>query len=106
MDTRYRLHIFPKSAGEGAVPKVSRSPLTLLFVTLMILALAAPLLLTLPRTLDAAVSPSAAANAAPAAAAADPGRPFHEQYPAQATTSWEDSLEQTELATWRARASD
>ena len=104
MDTRYRLHIFPKSTGEGAVPKVSRGPLTLLFVTLMILALAAPLLLTLPRTLDAAVSPPPAATAPASTGTSE--RPFHERHPVQATTSWEDSLEQTELATWRARASD
>jgi hypothetical protein len=103
MHTKYRLHMFPKSSGDDTVPKVRRSRLTLLFITLTILALAAPLLLTLPRTLDAAVSLPPAASA-PAMAASE--RPFHEQHPMQATTSWEDSLEQTELATWRARASD
>ena len=105
MDTKYRLHISQKNTGENAGPKVrSRTPLTLLFITLMVLALAAPLLLTLPRTLDAAVGPSPAVSAAPAASTSE--RPFHEQYPVHATTSWEDSLEQTEPATWRARVSD
>ena len=105
MDTKYRLHISHKNAGENAGREVrSRTPLTVLFITLMVLALAAPLLLTLPRTLDAAVGPSPAVRAAPVASTAE--RPFHEQYPMQATTSWEDSLEQTELATWRARVSD
>ena len=105
MDTKYRLHVSPEDTGAGAVPDVdSRSPMALLFITLMILALAAPLLLTLPQTLDAAVSPPPAATALRPTPAAE--RPFHERYPVQATTSWEDSLEQTELATWRARASD
>ena len=96
MDTKYTLHITPKDASAGAVPDVdSRSPTTLLFITLMILALSAPLLATLPQTLDAAAGPLPAAAAAPRAEASSE-RPFHERYPVQATTSWEDTLEQTE----------
>jgi hypothetical protein len=96
MDTRYRLHIAPEDAAAGAVPDVKdRGPVMLLFVTLLILAFALPLLATLPQTLDAAASPPPAAVTEPRAT--PPGeRPFHERYPVRATTSWEDSLEQTE----------
>jgi hypothetical protein len=67
----------------------------LLFITIMILAFALPLLATLPQTLDAAASPPPAAVTVPRAT--PPGeRPFHERYPVRATTSWGASLEQTE----------
>jgi hypothetical protein len=106
MDTKYRLHIASKDAGVDAVPDVKeRGPMMLLLITLIILAFSVPLLATLPRTLDAAASPPPIAITAPRDMHSTE-RPFHERYPAQETSSWEDALEQSELATWRARASD
>jgi hypothetical protein len=96
MDTKCRLHLAPKDADAGAVPDVKeRGPLMLLVITLLILAIALPLLATLPQTLDAAASPPAAMATAPRTVQSTE-RPFHERYPVQAATSWEDSLEQTE----------
>jgi hypothetical protein len=76
----------------------------LLCITLMILAVSAPLLVTLPQTLEAAASPAPAVALPSSSQSGEPA--FHQRYPTDATTSWSDSLDETELAAWRMRSSD
>ena len=113
MDTKYRLHIAPKDTAEGAVPEIETGgPITLLCAAVIAACFAAPLLLTLPQTLDAAGAPAPLIRetigeaAFQAATGAVPESTFHERHPAPATAAWVDRLEESELATWRQRASD
>ena len=104
MDMNWRVHMPPEQQAGGGPDVTARRAVMLLCVALLILAVVAPLLLTFPKKLDAAVGPVGAATDAAANEAAPV--PFHEQYPIQSSSSWVDSLEQGELATWRSRASD
>jgi hypothetical protein len=113
MDTRYRLHIAPKDNAEGAVPEIhTGSPITLFCAAVIGVCFAAPLLMTLPQTLDAAASPAPLLRetmdqaALQAAMGAAPEPTFHERYPVPPAGSWVDTLEESELAAWRLRASD
>ncbi|HZN25742.1 MAG TPA: hypothetical protein VFB75_16065 [Burkholderiales bacterium] len=104
MKTKYTLHIAPtdSNANAGAMRDADgRRPTIVLLIALVLLAVAAPLLVTLPQTLDAVASPPPAVVRIPATE-----EPFHEQYPVQATTSWEDTLDMGERAIWRMRSSD
>ena len=113
MDTKYRLHIAPKDTAEGSVPEIQTGgPITLFCAALIGVCFAAPLLFSLPQTLDAAVSSAPLIRETMGQAAlqgATGGAPeptFHERHPLQATDSWVDTLEESELATWRLRSSD
>lgn len=75
--------------------------IALLCVALVVVALSVPLLLTLPRTLDAVVSPMSVVGEASASGSSVP-RPF----PAASAESWVDTMEEGEVARWRMRASD
>ena len=75
--------------------------IALLCVALVVIALSVPLLLTLPRTLDAVVSPMSVVGEAIASESSLPG-----QSPAATAESWVDTLEEGEVARWRMRASD
>lgn len=112
MDTKYKLHLRPEDSDAGAVPEIrTGGAITLFCVAVIGLSFGAPLLVTLPQMLDAVASAPPliddtlrAATSQPLAPAPEPT--FHERYPSQATGSWIDTLEESELATWRMRASD
>ena len=113
MDTKYRLHIAPKDTAEKSVPKIQTGgPITLFCAAVIGVCFAAPLLLSLPQTLDAAVSPAPpiretmGQTAFQDATGGAPEPTFHERHPVQATDSWVDTLEESELATWRLRSSN
>jgi hypothetical protein len=75
--------------------------IALLCVALAVVALSVPLLLTLPRTLDAVASPMSAAEEASASDSS-----LSQQSSARTAESWVDTLEEGEIAQWRMRASD
>ena len=100
MDIRHRLYL----AREGGASDTRNDAVILFCVGVVAVCFAAPLLLTLPQTLDAAERPVAASIERAASGASE--APDHERYPVQATSDWVDSLEETELAVWRQRASD
>jgi len=102
MDTQHRLRIAHKGAGAGS--EVHKGAVMLFCVAVVAVCFAAPLLLTLPKTLDAAERP-APTPVEPASEHA-PEAPYHERYPVQGTSDWTDTLEETELAAWRLRSSD
>jgi hypothetical protein len=105
MNMKCKLRLCPgQPAGDNAPDSTGRRPVMLICITLMFVALAAPLLLTLPRTLDAAQSPAPAMTMPTPASVSEPA--FHERHAPQGTTSWSDSLEESALATWRLRYSD
>ena len=113
MDTRYRLHIAPKDTAAGAVPEIQTGgPITLFCAALIAVCFAAPLLMSLPQTLDAVASPTPLIRetigqaALQTATGATPEPTFHERYPVQGATSWVDTLEESELAAWRLHSSD
>ena len=98
---------------KGAVPEIETGgPITLFCAAVIGVCFAAPLLFSLPQTLDAAVSPAPLIRetmgqaVSQGATGAAPEPTFHERHPLQATDSWVDTLEESELATWRLRSSD
>ena len=105
MNTRMSLHTATSDASAGEIPAAETGGLTMIICTLLVaVCFAAPLLLTLPQTMDAVASsrPVLSDIAVGDVAAAT----FHERHPVQAGTDWFDSLEDAELAQWRMRASD
>jgi hypothetical protein len=75
--------------------------IVLFCVALIVIALCAPLLMTLPRTLDAALRPVSAVGEASASESSLP-----EQSSGVSADSWVDTMEEGEIAQWRMRASD
>ena len=106
MNTKASLHIATNNDGaERATREPRAEGLTILIGALVVMTcFAAPLLLTLPKAMDAAAKPTPLISEA--AAADFTGPAFHERYQVQASQDWVDSLEETELAQWRMRASD
>jgi hypothetical protein len=103
MDTKYKVNIAPRDAAAGAMPDLEvRRPITLLCITLIVLAVAAPLLVTLPQTLDAAASPAPAT----ARASAAPERSYRAEPSVQRAELSVDTADPHEVALWRLRSSD
>jgi hypothetical protein len=102
MNASQELHIARKEG--DARSDVHTDAVMLFCVGVVAICFAAPLLLTLPQTLDAAERPvSAWVGPAPDETSQ---APFHERYSMQPTSDWADSLDEGELAAWRQRASD
>ena len=105
MNAKTSLRIATNDVSAGEIPETDTSALTMIVCALLIaVCFAAPLLLTLPQTMDAVASsrPVWSDIGVSEAAAAT----FHERHPVQAGTDWYDSLEEAEVAQWRMRASD
>ena len=113
MDTRYGLDITPKDSAAGAAAELQTcGPITVFCMVVIVLSFGAPLLMTLPRVLDAAASPAPLisevlqAGASRTTFAPQPERPFRDVQSAQATRAWVETLEGEALANWRLRSSD
>ena len=105
MTNKANLRIAATDASAGAVPDVETGPITVVVGALLVaVCFAAPLLLTLPQTMDAAAS--AGPSIREVAVTAAPEATFHERYPGQPSVDWTDSLDESSLAEWRMRASD
>jgi hypothetical protein len=106
MNTQASLHIATKDvAADRATREPRAEALTMIIGALVVMTcFAAPLLLTLPKAMDAAATPTPLIGEAAAADLTGPA--FHERYPVQASQDWVDSLEESALAQWRMRASD
>jgi hypothetical protein len=101
MDTHYHVNITARGAAARATADADvRRPITLLCITLVVLALAAPLLVTLPQTLDAAASP------APVSATASTSAERFYRAERAGQDSGVDIVTADELAVWRMRSSD
>ena len=102
MDARNRLHVAGKNA--GGISEKKNAVVVLFCIAVVALCFVVPLLLTLPRTLDAAerTAPRAVETSSTHASEV----PFHERYKVQGTEAWVDTLEETDVATVRRRASD
>jgi hypothetical protein len=97
---------FKSKVGDKPQTRATRDPtacraVALLCAALAVIALCAPLLVTLPRTLDSVVTPMSVVGKASASESSTP-----EQSPAKPAESWVDPFEEGELAQWRMRASD
>ena len=94
MNTKASLHIathYDVPAGSAREPKPEG--LTMIIGALVVMTcFAAPLLLTLPQTMDAAASPGPMISEAVAADA--PTGTFHARYPVKAGVDWVDSMEE------------
>jgi hypothetical protein len=98
MNTKSSLHIATREdRAAGASGEAQSEGLTTIIGALVVMTcFAAPLLLTLPQTMDAAASPAPMIREA---VAADSNAPtFHERHPLQAGTDWSDPLEQSVVA--------
>ena len=94
MNTKASPHISPiYSVPAGSAPEAKPEGLTMILGALVVMmCFAAPLLLTLPQTLDAAARPIPMISEAVAADA--PAGTFHERYPVKAGADWADSMEE------------
>lgn len=94
MNTKASLHIARNhDVSVGAAREPKPEGLTMIIGALVVMTcFAAPLLLTLPQTLDAAASAGPMISEAVAADA--PAGTFHERYPVKAGVDWADSMEE------------
>src|SRR5687767_10443430 len=97
MNTKAHLHIATKDVTAGAVPEVETAGISIILGALLVVAcFAAPLLLTLPQTMDAAASPRPSVR--DVVITSVPETAFHERHPAAVKESWTDTLDETALA--------
>ncbi|HYH43808.1 MAG TPA: hypothetical protein VD867_17700 [Burkholderiales bacterium] len=94
MNTKASPHIAPNySIPAGSAPESKKEGLTMIVGALVVMmCFAAPLLLTLPQTMDAAARPIPMIGEAVAADA--PTGTFHERHPVKAGADWADSMEE------------
>ena len=93
MNTKTSLHLASQDASAGEIPVADTTGLTMIVCTLLVaVCFAAPLLLTLPATMDAVASPVPVIGDI---AASEPSvGTFHERHPVQAGTDWVDTMEE------------
>ena len=101
MNIRFKREIGNKQPDTRGVRDMTTCrAVVLLCVALIVTALCTPLLVTLPRTLDAAVRPMIPVGEASATESS------LSEHSSDAPDSWVDTLEEGEIARWRMRASD